>query len=282
VLRIRSGALVPAALLVLLAVGCTPVQRDGAVRFPHLAGTTDYLPGVAADVFLPTATRAPVVVLVPGGGWASADRTGLRPLADALAGDGLFVVAATYRTGRAGARFPVPVADVLCAARFAVERARRSGIRPGPVVLLGHSAGAQLAAVAALSGDRFAAACPYPATAVDAFAGLAGAYDLPAPAEQAWSLFGASPQQRPDLWRQGDPATWAAERTGARALPVLLVHGAADDLVPASVSTTFGERLRRAGHWVQVVVLPGVGHVSVFGPAVVERTVRDWVRTAVR
>ena len=59
-------------------------HRDKPVSTAHLTGTSDYLPGVAADLYLPSTPAsarkpiaAPVVVLVPGGGWQTADRLGL-------------------------------------------------------------------------------------------------------------------------------------------------------------------------------------------------------------
>ncbi|MFZ0157882.1 MAG: hypothetical protein WAL50_02540, partial [Kineosporiaceae bacterium] len=58
--------------------------------------TADYLPGLAADLHLPTgAATAPVVVLVPGGAWVSADPSGLTPLARALAAGGIVAVTMT-------------------------------------------------------------------------------------------------------------------------------------------------------------------------------------------
>lgn len=182
-------------VLVSSAIGLAVVgNRSDEPALRHLAATEDYLPGVAIDVFLPRrrTVDAPVVVLVPGGAWRSADRTGLRPLADALAGRGIVAFTATYRIGRDDARFPVPVSDIVCAVDFAVARASRAGLDPGPVALLGHSSGAQLAALAALEPARFRDACPYPPANIDGFIGLAGAYDLISFADDAESLFGAT------------------------------------------------------------------------------------------
>jgi len=64
--------------------GATPPSTAGGTVV-----TQDYLPGLAADVHLPTGVRAaPVVVLVPGGAWLTADRRGLTPLARSLAAAG--------------------------------------------------------------------------------------------------------------------------------------------------------------------------------------------------
>jgi alpha-beta hydrolase superfamily lysophospholipase len=61
----------------------------------------------------------------------------------------------------------MPVADIVCAVDFATDRAARAGIRVGPVVILGHSSGAHLAALAALATAHFRGACPYAPARID-------------------------------------------------------------------------------------------------------------------
>jgi acetyl esterase/lipase len=149
-------------------------------HYDRLVRTQEYLPGVSADVFLPVTARdrAPVVILVPGGSWRTANRSGLAPLAETLAERGMTVVNATYRAADSGARFPEPVADIVCAIDFGVEQARLQHVAPGPVVVVGHSSGAQLAALAALEPARFRASCPDPQVDAHGFVGLAGPYNL--------------------------------------------------------------------------------------------------------
>lgn len=198
-------------------------------------GLSGYLPGVAADVYLPAPTGSrvpsttapeavPVVVLIPGGAWRSADRRGLAPLARALAGDGMLVVNATYRTAHDGVVFPTPVADVVCAVAFAADTAARRHLEPHPLVVLGHSSGGQMAALAALAGPHFRSGCPYPPVQPDGLVGLAGAYDLN----------GFSPTGPPPAWHDADPASWVTQRTTGHPLSVLLGHGDADQAVPGT------------------------------------------------
>ncbi len=185
--RFLRGLLVTA---VLLAAGCssTPDAIGAAgtsltVRAPD--STSEYLPGLEADVYLPAqqeqspSSPVPIVLLVPGGGWLTADRTGLAPLAADLADAGFVAVNSTYRAGSAGAVFPEPVQDVACATGFAVQEARAAGLEPGPLVALGHSAGGHLAALAALEASAPAGPCPYPLPGVTGLIGLAGVYDTP-------------------------------------------------------------------------------------------------------
>jgi acetyl esterase/lipase len=230
-----------------------------------------------AQMHWPESSRTPgIVVLVPGGGWYSADPGGLVPLAEDLAAAGFVAATTTYRAAVDDVRFPVPVEDVLCAAGSAVEQARAAG-RTGPLVLVGHSAGGHLAALAALRPDLRSDECPHPPVEPDGIVGLAGAYDVRGIDRIAVNLFGLPAQDDPELWREGDVLAWVDER---RSLPFLLVHGEADDVVPVAMSRDAAAALRAAGHPVQVETLPGVDHLRVFQADVVGPVLLDWLETA--
>ena len=210
--------------------------------------TEEYLPGLEADVWEPaTPGPGPVVVLIPGGGWVSADRAGLAPLASALSDAGMTVVSATYRTSSTDTYFPAPLEDVLCAVAFAAAVPTPTGDAPHPVVVVGHSAGANLAALAALVPEDAAASCPYQAVAPDALVGLAGPYDVTALPEVAISLFGASAKDEPGRWKDGNPVAQAGNRAD---VPVLLLHGKDDPVVPVQFTTDFAAALKDGGHQV--------------------------------
>ena len=266
----------------LTLAGCGPSTGQGvadqatasSLRPPD--STEAYLPGLEADVYLPAGgpRSATVVVMVPGGGWTRADRAGLGSLAASLADAGVVAVNATYRVAPTS-RFPQPVSDVVCAADFGAARAARAGIAPTHVVLLGHSAGAHLAALASLAPDHFRDGCPWPARDVDGLVGLAGPYDLALLPELAEPLFGATVRQQPEQWRDGTPTSWVAERSPAPS--VLLVHGELDDVVPASQSRNFAAALTGAGHVVQLDLLPAGDHGSVYRPEVVAPVLTRWL-----
>jgi acetyl esterase/lipase len=275
-----ATALVTAAVLVAMAAcsGSTaPVADTG--RRTH--STAQYLPGLGADLYRPATLppRAPVVVLVPGGDFVHAsDRRGLGPLAADLASRGMVVVNATYRGSETG-RFPVPVQDIVCAVGYAVAQARRVGDRPSTVVLVGHSAGAYLGALAALATTHFAGQCPWPVASIDGFVGLAGPYDLAALGDDSgYLLLGSMPGSDPAKWRAADPLTWARV-DGARAPTVLLVHGTADTVVPPSFTEKFAIGLRADRVRVRLVLLPGVTHPTVHSPGVIAGTITRFVRT---
>lgn len=285
-LGVRAAASVAAVVLAsggLLAAcgaGSTDQPPTSAPSGPALATvapsrTEEYLPGLDADVYEPTTPDpGPVVVLIPGGGWTSADRTGLAPLAAALVRSGMTVVSATYRTSASDAYFPAPLEDVACAVAFAAARATPAGVDPHPLVVVGHSAGANLAALAALAPERTAGSCPYPAVAPDAFAGLAGPYDVAALPEIAVALFGASAQDDPDLWKDGNPLTHAGSRPD---VPVLLLHGRDDPLVPVSFTTDFATALRKGGHPVTVDLVADADHSGIYRADVAAPRLVEWI-----
>jgi acetyl esterase/lipase len=250
----------------------SPVGRRPVAFAPS---TEEYLPGIEADVYVPaSAGPVPIVVMVPGGAWRTADRSGLTPLAERLAGAGMLVVNATHRAADAGARFPSEVQDVVCSVGFAAARAAAGGQQSGPVVLLGHSSGAHLAALAALAGAHFRGACPHPPASVDGLIGLAGLYDPSAVTDMAEPLFGVPASQNPQRWRDGNALTWAS---AVASLPVLLAHGDRDDLVPMSLTMSFAAALRVGGHQVHVEVVPGAGHHDIYAPEVIGGSLVEWI-----
>jgi acetyl esterase/lipase len=213
-----------------------------------------------------------VVVLVPGGSWREANPEGFRPLGDALATAGLAAVTITYGTDGTGAHFPRPMDDVTCAIGFAAEQA------PGvPVVVVGHSAGANLALLAGLHPDQGDATCPHAHVPASGVVGLAGPYDVGG-SGIGRNLFGVDEPADAALWRDGDPFTWAEERAD---VPVLLVHGQSDDLVPVSFTERMADALEAGGHEVQVELVPDAGHNDVFRPEVLADTLAAWLASSV-
>jgi acetyl esterase/lipase len=265
--RRASRGLAGAALSGVLLAGCASASSPGAPS-PSVSGSaasTSAAPELVVEMFMPpgvagSGEKVPVVVLVPGGRWLSADPAGMEPLAEALAESGSAVVTTTYRTGGDGASFPVPLEDVVCAVDQATQKVAASGVTPGSVVVVGHSAGAQLAALAALVGDQYQDGCASPPVSVDGFVGLAGPYDIVSVADLATGLLDSSPTEDPDTWRAANPMAQVAARPD---LPVLLIHGAADTEVDPSYSKSFAAALEAAGHEVTLLVLPDVDHFAV-------------------
>jgi len=243
--------------------------------------TEDYLPGLAAQLRAPAGEGpAPLVVLVPGGGWATADPTGLVPLAEALTAQGSSTSLITYSTTSGGSRFPTTVDDVACAIRWSAQQAQASGHPPSRTIVLGHSAGGHLAALVAFSGDEFGGACPYQSVPIDGLIGIAGIYDTDefAPVLSPWMP--DSPSGDPVAWQLVNPVHWLEVSADELSdLQVLLLHGDADTIVPISQTTALEGELNAAEVEVTKTVLPGLGHLDVFEADHVEAPITDWLTT---
>ncbi len=246
----------------------TPSRTYSAGPVSH-----EYRPGLAAFPHLPQGvTSAPVVVMIPGGGWQTADPTGLEPLAAALASRGIVAVPVVIRANADGVVYPTPVEDVVCALADGVATARKAGIEPTRAVLLGHSSGAHLSAVATLDPQRYTPTCDDPVVAADALVGLAGPYDIRNVSAAAANLFADDASDA--TWDAANPVLLAGKRPE---VPVLLLHGAADELVPPTFSTDFADALRAGRHPVTLDVIPGVNHGEVYSAAVAAPPVADWL-----
>lgn len=206
---------------------------------------------VAARVLMPTGEPAggrPALVLFHGGGWSEGEASWMDGIAAQYTELGFVTVSVEYRLSR-GASTPFDaVADARNAIRWVRREASRLGVNPQKVAALGTSAGAHLAAAAAVfdepSGDSHssvpdALVLRSPAVSVERstwFRKLAGG------ASQAAAL---SPVLHV---RAGLP-------------PMLLLQGAEDNVTPASDAQRFCQRMQEKGNVCRLAVYPGVGHL---------------------
>jgi acetyl esterase/lipase len=105
-----------------------------------------------ARIYRPQGTPAEplmAVVDVHGGAWARLDRTVGAPHSRALAACGLVVASLDFRQGPAH-KHPAASADVAAGVRYVRTHARRLGVDPRRIGLLGSSSGGQLALLVAV------------------------------------------------------------------------------------------------------------------------------------
>lgn len=270
----RAGAGLAAATAAALTVlaGC---DGQAPTQTPTTSGTPEpgeYLPGLGAVVEMPVGEPAAVFLVVPGGGFRAADPTGLLPLGADLADEGFAAVTITYDHAGTGTYYPRPVDEVACGIAYAATQA------PGvPVVVVGHSAGANLAMLAGLQPLRTDVSCPYEPREADALVGLAGPYDIHQ-SRIGEDLFGVPQTEDPEMWRDGDPLSWADARPD---VPVLLMHGDADELVPTWFTESMAAALERGGHDVVAVYPQGARHNDLFVSEWILTDLLDWTRDVV-
>ncbi len=245
-------------------------------------------PAAVSRLFLPTAPGSattgalPLIVLVPGGGWVSHDNGGLVPLAEKLAAAGFAVVNTSYRAGQEGVHFPVPIHDVQCSIAYAATTAASQGIRGGPVIVVGHSAGGHLGALAAVSGDALHPVCADPMPAITGFVGLGGIYDTATFEPFLTGFFGVPRAGNLALWASGDPIAYVAAGKAPPRLQVLLLTGGNDNVVPSTQASSFEAALLTAGVPVTLDTVTDVGHLDLITPAVAATPIISWVKTLAR
>lgn len=248
---------------------------DPSLVYDHLVATETFRPGLDLDVHAPSEPGPwPVVVTVHGGGWYGGDRSSMGLLADGLADRGMVVFNVTYRRAAQSGVFPGPVEDVVCAIAHAVSAAPLYTTEPTPLVVIGHSAGAHLAALAVTATGEFDSECPDPQVQVDGFVGLAGPYDTDLLAFLLEPWFGAAPDDDPDRWALGNPLSHV---NGATEVVFLLLHGDVDQLVPISFTEDYRDALIEAGAEVELARIADAGHGEVNDPRVVGALIAEFV-----
>jgi acetyl esterase/lipase len=257
----RAGRALGALCASLLLAGCTSV-RLGLANGADLTGgyhreadiPYGSEPRQRLDVYRPVAAAAgprPLVVFFHGGRWSSGSKGLYRFVAAGLAERGIVVVVPNYRLYPA-VRMTAAVEDAARAVAWAERAAAKLGADPARVSVMGHSAGAHLAAMIATDPHWLAAAGAAP---VRAFVGLAGPYDfLPLTDADLIDYFGP-PARYPD----SQPVNFV----GAASAPALLVHGLADTTAWPRNTRAYAARLEAAGVPVEVHLLPAEDHGAV-------------------
>lgn len=250
------GALVVA----LLAGGCAPialvnalVPSSGFERTEGIAYGAE--PRQKLDVYRPVGvdSAAPVVVFFYGGRWRTGEREHFHFAAEALTSLGAVVVIPDYRLAP-DVVFPAFVEDGARAVAWAHRNAPSYGGDPRRIYLMGHSAGAQIAALLALD-RRYLDPLSVPDSAIAGMIGIAGPYDfLPFTDADVRQSMGP-----PERWPETQPVNFAREG----APPLLLLQGADDETVKPRNATSLAAAERAAGGCVRTVLYPHVGHIAI-------------------
>jgi len=232
-------------------------QEPGMRTIAH-----DDHPDTVLDLHVPAGARSGVtVVLVHGGFWREEYRRDLMtPLVPSLLAQGHVVANLEYRRVGGAGGWPTTLADVAAGVDALADV---EVVDPDRVVTVGHSAGGHLAVWAAVrhllppdapGADPVVRPCA--AVSQAGVLDLAGASGLGAGAVEA--LLGGTSEDRLDV---ADPS-----RLLPAGVPVVLVHGADDEIVPLAQSEAYLAAATAAGDAPLLLVGPG-GHFSVIDPA---------------
>jgi acetyl esterase/lipase len=210
---------------------------------------------LALDVYQPQRSRAdaPVVVFFYGGSWRNGERGWNAFVGRALARNGVVVVIPDYRKVPK-VRFPDFVEDGARAVAWTHANAGDYGGDPARLHLMGHSAGAHIAALLGTDGDYLGAVGLAPDRLAGVI-GLAGPYDfLPIASRRLAEVFGPvadHPASQPVNFVDGDEP------------PFLLLQGLDDSVVIPRNARRLAQRLQAADGRVELREYPGVGHPGI-------------------
>jgi acetyl esterase/lipase len=236
---------------------------------PVAIETMQYADGLMLDFYRPAGAAGrsprPCVVVIHGGSWVSGNRLDdgtKRWLNDWLAGLGYAVASIDYRLSPQF-KWPAQRDDLLAAIRFLREHAAALGIDGDRLVLVGRSAGGQMATAAAY------------AEVIPGVRGIVNIYG-PTDFEKTWDVSthprSLDHRYNLDLFLGGTPQTARAvyqSASGAtlvnpRAPPTLILHGELDINVFPEQAELLDRKLAAAGVPHALVSLPWAGHAFDF------------------
>ena len=199
----------------------------------------------------------PVVMNIHGGFWrAKYDLSHAGQLCAALTAKGAATFNLEYRrVGNSGGGWPGTFEDVARGYRFLPQIAKRYNLDIARTVVMGHSAGGQLALC-------LAAHEPEARRAVS----LAGVLDLQQAYEQHLSndavveFLGGKPKDVPEHYKDADPMVLSVAGTQ------WIICGLADDVVPPFFSHNYAERKKQKGEDVHLLEIAQAGHYELIDP----------------
>lgn len=233
------------------------VHPPGSIRDVEYAQVNGM--SLRLDACLPNSpVKTPAAIIVHGGGWVRGDRRiDVQPLFEPLSQAGFAWFSISYRLATDVTQFGVAIDDVQSAIRYVKAHADEYNIDPNRIVLIGESAGGQLAAMAVLRGSSDVAVKAVVAiyTPTDLVSLVRSSRYVPTEMQNAikgspWENFilaGLSQLSPIENIRRNMP-------------PFLFIHGTSDMLVPFEQSKQMCDRMRKAGASCEIYPVEGAGH----------------------
>ena len=213
----------------------------------------------------------PLAVCLHGGYWrAKYNLEYLGHLCAALTAKGIATANVEFRrVGNEGGGWPGTFADIRSAWQFLSQKAAAYKFDPRRMMVIGHSAGGQLALALAGHENGLTAAISL-AGVID----LQRAYDLHLSNNAVVEFLGGTPAEVPEHYREADPM-----KLSIRAKQ-WIVYGTADDHVPTELSRNYSATKKKAGEDLRSVEIAGADHFDIVDPrsrawGAVEKAVLD-------
>jgi len=248
------------AFLASLSVLDQPYMPESSFRAP-----VD--PKQTLDLYVPPGEGPfPLIIWIHGGGWHSCDKS--TDAAPQFLEAGFALASVDYRLTSSGAPFPAQIEDCFSALDWLRRNGAKYKLDTQRIGLLGHSAGAHLAAlIVTTAGTGLFSDIASPP--VQAAVLWSGPFDLgrerghwPSdtfvwnPEDPFCKTFFPSGTYDDAFARSASPASYI--RAGLP--PMLLVHGGKDGMVPPGQALAFAEALRGRGVNAQIRMEPESGH----------------------
>ena len=232
--------------------GETQVIRD--LPFSKADGVS-----LSLDVYRPPGKGpAPILMQIYGGSWQTGTPRNQEWFSRYFAERGYLVIAIDYRHAPEW-KWPEQIVDVRTALYWVSQEAGKYGGDPTRIVLVGRSAGAQLAMRLAYQEGP---------SSIRAVVNYYGPVDLasgwrqpprPDPADVRGILeafIGGTPDQKPEHYRHASPITWVSKASA----PTLSIYGSRDHIVEARFGRMLDAAFKNAGATSVLLELPWSEH----------------------
>jgi acetyl esterase/lipase len=215
--------------------------------------------GQRLDLYVPTAPvptpgrGRSAVLFIHGGRWTSGRKEEYRFVARSLAAAGHVVAVCDYRK-YPDVRFPAFVEDGAAALAWAFSSLARHGVDPKRIFLMGHSAGAHIAALATMDA-RYGRQGGYDPAAVAGLILMSGPFDFfPIKSPDLQDIFGPVEQH---------PSTQPLRFARSGLPPFLLLHGRRDRTVHPANSARLASAIRGHGGRATAIFYDFVNHTNI-------------------
>lgn len=250
--------------------------------FVDLNYAGDDLEGHKLDIYVPKdgKEKHPLVVVIYGSAWFSNNLKNAaylslgKPLVDAG-----YTVACINHRSSGDAKYPAQIQDVKGAIRFLRANADRYSIDPSFVGITGFSSGGHLSAMAGVTngihsrtvGDTKIEIEGRVGGHLDQISDVDAVVDWFGPVDMAHmencetvkgsdspeaALMGVAPAEAPEMVALISPITYVSDKT----VPMLVIHGNSDSVVPYCQSVNFSEELKKAGKLTDFITVEGGEH----------------------
>jgi acetyl esterase/lipase len=249
------------AALIMLAPSATPAADSAAVPYPLILGPIRLWPGDAPGAtgqrpqdiptltpYAPTGSKTGATMLIlPGGGYGNLAEHEGKGYADWFTAHGIQAYVLKYRLGSNGYRHPTMLNDAARALRMVRAFAKRDGLDPARIGVIGSSAGGHLASTLAThfdagkpdAADEYERESSRPDLAILCYAVIS--FGEFAHAGSRKNLLGDNPS--PELVRNLSNELQVTPQTP----PIFLWHTVEDKAVPVENSLLFAAAMRKAG-----------------------------------